>query len=170
MRFTKSFKLAVVAMVAANVVTVPSSFAATATGNLGVTATVLSTCSVSSTPVAFGAYTFSAVDSTGSITVTCTADVLTYNVALDAGAGSGSTTATRKLTSVGLNTLNYSLFGNVGRTQNWGNSQGVDTLASTANTSGSGTIKTFTVYGQLPANQTSPAASYSDSVGIVVNY
>ena len=165
-----STKLVAAALVITNLVAIPSALAATATGSLNVSATVLSTCVVSATPVVFGNYTTSQVDTTGTITVTCTLDVSTYNVALGAGTGTGATTSDRKLTSAATNTLNYALFRDTGRTMNWGEAPGVDTVASTANTSGSGAVKTFTAYGRLAANQTSAADNYQDNVVITVNF
>ena len=148
----------------------PASYAATATGALLVSATVLSTCTVASTPVTFGNYVTAQIDTTGSITVTCTLDVTSYNVGLGTGTGSGATTSTRLLTSATSNTLNYELFRDSGRTLNWGNIPASDTLASTSNTSGSGAIKTFTVYARLPGSQTSAANVYTDTVAIAVNF
>lgn len=160
----------VTAVILAQAVFLPVSLAATSTGLLLVTATVLSTCSVATTPVAFGNYTTVQVDTTGSITVTCTLDVGSYNVALGTGVGSGSTTSTRMLTSPGGSNLHYAMYADSGRTANWGNVPGTDTLASTANTSGTGAIKTFTAYARLPAGQTSGTAVYTDNVVVTVNF
>ena len=170
MRSLTSFKLVAIAVVMVNVLLVPSSFAATATGVLAVTATVMSTCTVASTPVAFGNYTSTQIDTTGSITVTCTLDVSSYNVALGTGTGATATTATRTLTSAASNTLNYELYRDTGRTLNWGNVSALDTVASTSSTSGIGATKTFTAYARLPAGQTSAAAVYADTVSITVNF
>lgn len=170
MRFLPSPKLAAVALATASSAFVPASHAATATGSLLVSATVLSTCTVSATAVAFGNYSTVQIDTTGTITVTCTLDVSTYNIALGTGTGSGATTAARKLTSVATNTLNYSLSRDSGHTLNWGVVPGTDTVASTANTGGSGAVKTFTAYGRLAANQTSAADAYLDTVVITVNF
>jgi spore coat protein U-like protein len=146
-----------------------TALAATAVTGLAVSATVLATCVAAATPVVFGNYTLTALDTTGLITVTCTPDVLAYTVAIDGGTGSGATTSARKL-SFGLNTLNYALYLDGSRTQNWGNTQNTDTLAASAATTTVGAVKTFTVYGRLPANQTSAAGVYSDTVQVTVTY
>ena len=126
-----SFKLAAVALAAATLVIAPVSMAATATTSLAVTAAVLSTCVVVSTPLVFGNYTLATVEASGLISVTCTPDITNYNVALGSGTGTGATTAARKLTSVSSSdTLNYSLYRDSGRTQNWGDVPNVDTAAS----------------------------------------
>lgn len=167
----RSIKLATVnaALAAAGLVYAPVSSAATATTTLAVTTVVLQTCIAAATPVVFGNYTLGALDTTGVITVTCTPDVLTYNVALDAGAGAGASTSARKLT-LGADTLNYFLYRDSARTQNWGSVSGTDTVASTAATTDLGTIKTFTVYGRLPASQAGVIGAYSDLVQVTVNY
>src|SRR4051812_22497484 len=69
--------------------------------NLSVTATMTANCSVSTSPVAFGSFNAvagTAVDATGGVTVTCT-NGTTWSAAADAGAGTGASLATRKLTS-----------------------------------------------------------------------
>jgi spore coat protein U-like protein len=161
---------AVVLAVLAQIAAVPASIAGTASGSLLVSATVLSTCAVATTPVSFGNYTAVQLDTTGSITVTCTADVLSYNIGIGAGSGISSTTSNRKMTSVSTSTLNYEIFGDSGRTVNWGNIPGIDTLASTANTAGTGAVKTFTAYARLPAGQISSASTYTDALLVTVNF
>lgn len=172
MRHSTSIKLASIALAVAGLGSASASIAATATGSLSVTAVVLSTCIVVSTPVIFGGYTLAALDTSGLITVTCTPDVLSYNVALDAGTGTGATTASRKLTATlsPTDTLNYALYRDSGRTLNWGEQQNVDTLASSGATTDLGAIKTFAVYGRLSANQTGAIGAYLDTVQITVNY
>lgn len=172
MRHSTPIKLASIAFAVAGLGCAPASMAATATGSLSVTALVLSTCTVVSTPVIFGSYTLAALDTSGLITVTCTPDVLSYNVALGAGTGAGATTASRKLTAT-LNptdTLNYTLYRDSGRTLNWGEQQNVDTLASGGATTDLGAIKTFAVFGRLSANQAGAIGTYTDTVQITVNY
>lgn len=167
----RSIKLATVtaALAAAGLVYAPVSSAATATTTLGVAAVVLQTCIAAATPVVFGNYTMSALDNTGVITVTCTPDVTVYNVALGAGTATGATTTTRKMTLTGA-TLNYALYRDAARTQNWGDVAGTDTVASAAATTDLGTIKTFTVYGRLNGAQAVGIGAYADLVQVTVNY
>ncbi len=168
MRFIKLATVSA-ALAAAGLVYAPVSSAATATTLLAVSAVVLQTCVAAATPIVFGDYTLTALDNTGVITVTCTPDVLTYNVALGAGNGTGATTTNRKLTFL-TNTLNYSLFRDSARTQNWGSNPGVDTVASSAATTDLGIVKTFTVYGRLPGSQSGGIGTYADLVQVTVNY
>jgi spore coat protein U-like protein len=62
--------------------------------------------------------------------------------------------------------LHYSLFSNAGRTTNWGNTVGTDTLAGT----GSGAAQLLTVYGQIPAAQFPRPGSYADTITATITY
>lgn len=148
-------------------ITPPVSAVSTGT-TLLVTAVVISTCVASATPVVFGNYTLGLVDNTGVISVTCSPDVAAYTVALDQGV-TGITTSSRKLT-FGAGTLNYALYSDSNRSVNWGNVQNTDTVASSASTTSVGAVKTFNVYGRLPASQASVAGLYSDLVQVTVTY
>src|SRR6476620_7616996 len=82
------------------VVMAPAAMAGTRSTSMAVSAVVNSACSVTATPVAFGLYqtTGSAVDADGQVAVTCAVGTA-YAVGLNAGAGSGASTAGRKLDS-----------------------------------------------------------------------
>jgi spore coat protein U-like protein len=140
--------------------------AVTATTTLAVTATVLNTCLVSAQPLPFGNYDPNAttdLDITTTITVTCTTGT-TYNVGLDKGANGASVTA-RAMKS-GSNTLNYSMFRDSARTQNWGNTVGTDTVPRTAAL----VPDVLTVYGRVAKSQNVPAGLYTDTVQVTVTY
>lgn len=152
----------------------PLARAATASGTLAVTATVLSTCVVTPAALVFGNYAMAQTDAQGSIVVTCTPDVASYTVGLEAGTGSGATVTNRSMTgALSAGTLSYGLYSDAGRSTNWGNTASGTTVASSA---GTGTVvKTFTVYGRIPANQTTGGGStggvaYTDTVQITVTY
>ena len=142
-------------------------FAATASGSFAVTASVSPTCNVATSDVAFGAYdpaSATARDAEGAVRVTCT-NTTTYNVGLDAGTGSGATVSNRKMTG-GSETLDYALYSNSGRTTNWGNTVGTDTVSGTGN----GSAQTLTVYGRIAASQYPAPASYSDTITATITY
>jgi spore coat protein U-like protein len=140
-------------------------YAATSTGALVVTATVLASCTVVGSTVAFGNYTSTQVDQTGNIAVLCT-NGTSYTIGLDAGAGTGATTSVRKMTgSLGGN-LNYALYRDSGRTSNWGSTIGTDTQAGT----GSGLLQNLTVYGRIASAQTPLAGVYTDTVTVTLTY
>ncbi len=144
-----------------------SAFAATATDTFQVTATVISSCTVDAADLSFGSYdpvSATALDVATSLTVHCT-NGTAYVVSLDKGVGAGATVASRRMTSAGQ-TLVYSLYQNAGRTTLWGETAGVDTVAG----SGSGAQQTLSIYGRAPAQQTSPAGAYSDTITVTVTY
>lgn len=143
-----------------------SATAATATGTLSVSATVLNVCTVAALPMAFGNVTpgASPADSTATITVLCTSGT-PYNVLLGQGAN-GTAVTNRKMKDAGTNTLNYALYSNAGYTTNWGATIGTDTVAGT----GTGLNVTHTVYGRVAASQYVAPGVYTDTVAITVNY
>ncbi|MES2959430.1 MAG: spore coat U domain-containing protein [Pseudomonadota bacterium] len=140
-------------------------WAATTSGTFNVTASVVATCSVSATDVAFGTYTGAQLDGSGSISVTCT-NLLPYTVELNAGIGAGSTVASRLMTGPSSQTISYSLYQNAGRTTLWGTTAATQSVAGT----GIGTAQALTVYGRAPAAQTPGVGSYSDTITVTVTY
>lgn len=149
--------------------------AATATANFDVTITIPNLCDVSTTAptnMAFATPTSltADIDQTSTITVRCTTNT-PYNVGLNAGAATGATVTTRKMTGLTTTTatVGYSLYRDSGRTQNWGNTVGTDTLAQTAN----GNAQALTVYGRVPAASLTPAPiaqGYKDTITVTVTY
>lgn len=138
--------------------------AATATTTFQVTATVLATCQVSATPLAFGNYAGSQTDATSTISVTCTSTT-PYQVGLDAGTAGGATVTTRKMT-FGAAELGYALYSDSARTTNWGNTVGTDTVPGT----GTGLAQTLTVYGRIPAGSMPTPGAYADTITVTVTY
>jgi len=147
------------------VLSAPASFAATDSTTFAVTATVLSTCAVAASPLAFGNYSMAQVDSSAPVLVTCT-NGTTYTVGLSAGVGTGASVASRKLTGPASQALTYSLYGDVGRTTVWGQTIGVDTVAGTGN----GAAQTLTVYGRVPASQGPGPGAYTDTITVTLTY
>lgn len=145
-----------------------NALAATATTTFPVTATVLQSCIVTALPLAFGNYDPTAttpLDGSTTLSVLCTVGS-SFTVGLSTGTASGATVTTRRMTS-GANTLGYQLYQETARTNFWGNTPGTDTpLATTAPILPS----TLTVYGRIPASQNVPAASYTDTITVTVNY
>jgi spore coat protein U-like protein len=141
--------------------------ASTATSSFVVSATVLSVCLVTASPLAFGNYDPTASTATsGSTTlaVTCT-NGTPYNVGLNAGTGTGATVTTRKMT-FGSNLLSYSLYADSGHSTVWGQTVGTNTVTGT----GTGLPVTQTVYGQIPAQQAMPIGAYTDTITVTVTY
>ena len=139
----------------------------TATTTFQVTSTVISSCGVSASDLAFGNYDIvagSAVAGSTTVSVTCSSGT-SYDIGLDAGVGSGATVTTRKMTNGG-DTLGYSLYSDVSHTTIWGNTVGVDTQSS----SGTGAVQNFTVYGLINASQSVPTGGYSDTITVTVTF
>lgn len=122
-------------------------------------------CTVTATPVAFGAYPpFSAspTNSTGTLMLHCApaADVV---IALSTG-GSGSY-ASRRMGNGGFH-LNYQLYSNAARTTVWGDgTAGTVTVSERVTGNHSNTI-----YGRIPALQGVPPGSYVDTITVTVTY
>ena len=98
--------------------------AATATANLAVSATVTNNCTISTTPLAFGAYdpvvanASANLGGTGGVVVACT-----KGASADIGLGLGANVSgtTRRMVSGGTNYLNYELYKDSGYAAVWGN-------------------------------------------------
>src|SRR5512138_1082750 len=138
--------------------------AATATANLGVSATVTNNCTISTTALAFGSYdpvvanAATNLDGTGTVSVACTKGT-TATVGL--GVGSNASGSTRRMTDGSGNFLTYELYQDASHTTVWGNAGGG--LLSPAAAPSKAT-RNFTVYGQVASNQDVTAGSYSDTV------
>jgi spore coat protein U-like protein len=140
--------------------------ASTATGSFNVQAAITATCVVtSSTTLDFGSQgVLSAnVDQTNAINVTCT-NTTPYNIGLDKGLN-GTSVTTRQM-KAGTALINYSLYSDSGRTTNWGNTVGTDTLAATGN----GSAQAYTVYGRIPPQTTPAPGTYTDTITVTVTY
>lgn len=150
-----------------SVIMVTDAQADTTSTNFLVTATVLTSCSVTATPLVFGNYdpiAGTTLNAANTIVVNCTTGTA-YNVGLDAGTGSGATVTTRKMTS-GVNTLNYTLYQDFARTNVWGNTPPTNTVNATA-----GVLPTtHTIYGRVFSGQNPPASLYSDTITVTVTY
>jgi len=146
------------------------SLAGTQTTTFTPTANVVHQCNaVTATALAFGTYTpdaTSAKTATSTIKVKCTKNS-PVTIALDKGTTPGGTTDTRIMQTAGGKKINYKLFSDTAFSTNWD-----DASAKVSGTgAGLGADLTFTVYGQIPANQLdSEEGNYSDTVTVTVGY
>ncbi|MFC3571224.1 spore coat U domain-containing protein [Paracoccus sp. TOH] len=141
--------------------------AQTATDSFNVRITIAEECQIISTETLdFGnaGVLTSDVDASATLQVACT-NSTPYDIGLDQGSGAGATTTTR-LMSAGADTIGYQLFRDSGRTANWGDTVGTDTLAAT----GTGAAESFTVYGRVIAQTTPAPGTYTDTVTVTVTY
>lgn len=133
------------------------------------------TCSVSATATSFGSYNpLSSLntDGTGTVTVTCSNVIsllVSYEILLSKG-GSGSF-ATRHMSS-GANTLSYNLYTSILRTTIWGDGTGGSGKVTDGYLLGVlvPTVRNYTVYGRIPAQQNVASGSYADSITVTINY
>ena len=130
------------------------------------TATNAPVCSVNASTLNFGSAGVlrTVLDASSSITVTCT-NAAPYTVALGGGLSGAANPAQRKMSQAGQ-TITYGLYQDASRAVPWGDSVGVNTVAGT----GSGLAQTLTVYGRVPAQNTPPPATYSDTVVMTISY
>ena len=140
--------------------------AATRTDTFTVTATIIDSCTISANNLSFNDYDAllgTDVDATTTIDVRCSSGT-TYDVRLNAGLN--GTIAARQMVNGG-NSLNYGLFLDFGRANNWGETDGTDTHQDTGN----GADQSVTVFGRIPTGQsTLPTGVYSDTVTATVRY
>jgi spore coat protein U-like protein len=174
----RQLRLAIVAALAAGGIGLGvSSFAGTDTDPLLVSASVTATCTITTAPVAFGAYdptAGAALDGTGTVTVLCTNGTPGYiTLGQGANAGGASTDAipVRQMAggAAAAGRLGYFLYSETTRTTVWGN-----TGATGLNHNGVGTSTPLTVFGQIPAGQNVIAGSggtaYADTVVATVTF
>ncbi len=151
-----------------------AAFAGTSPGTLTVSASVVQNCTVSSPTLNFGSwdvvnYGSTPLNATATITFTCTKGATGVYVTADTGLnGTHASGTTRAMTDGASDYLPYELYTDSGYTTVWNttNSGGHVFTPSFASSS----TATATIYGQIPAGQNVPVGSYSDSVGVTINF
>lgn len=145
-----------------------AAYAGSDTDSFEVTATVLASCEVSASDLAFGNYdpvSAAHLDADTSLSVTCT-NGTPYYVSLSLGDGAGASIAQRRMTKSGdTETLDYVLYQDDQRSVLWGET-GADRLSGT----GDGTPDTIDVYGRVPMQQAAPAGAYDDTIIVTVSW
>jgi spore coat protein U-like protein len=144
---------------------------------LSAQAAVSFSCLVSATSIVFGVYNplnTVATQSTGSWTVTCTANgsgSATVSGTVRLSTGSSGSFFPRKMTS-GVNTLAYNIYTSSADAQIMGDGSG-----GTSELTGSGTVSSgqqyivsATMYGSLPPLQDVPPGHYTDALIVTVVY
>ena len=148
----------------------PVASAATATANLGVSATVTNNCLISTAALAFGSYdpvvanASTDLDGTGTVTVSCTKG---STATIGLGLGSNASGSVRRMKDATTNYLTYELYQDAGRTTVWGDA-GAGLLSPVA--APSKAARNFTVYGRVTSNQDAAAGSFTDTVVATVNF
>nr|WP_315401162.1 spore coat U domain-containing protein [uncultured Duganella sp.] len=177
MKSKRHFSLAAAIVAAATVLAGVAPIADAAVYNNGsktipfdVTLKIVADCTIAALPLDFGqtqGVLASAVSVNTTLNIVCT-NTTPYNVGLNAGTGTGSTTAARVMsgtTGGNTSTVAFNLYQNNGNT-NWGNNQGTDTHSGT----GSGAQQTLTVYGVVPAQNTPQPDTYKSTITATVYF
>ncbi len=151
--------------------------AGTATATLNVTATVSTNCTISATPVAFGAYdpvSGGNVTASGTVVVACTKAATGLTVGLNNGA---NYTTTRNLNgAASSDKLAYALMQPTSATPSaacplFGAGTAWTTAATLALTSPTGkAARTYNVCGQLASGQDVSVDSYTDTVTATITF
>jgi spore coat protein U-like protein len=162
-------KSLVAAAVTCLIAVAPALAASPQTTSLAVSAAVSDNCTISSSPLAFGAYdpivthATAALDGSGGLTITCTKGAAT-TVGLDLGANAAG--SVRRM-AAGSERLSYEMYQDSARSTVWGNSgSGLYTPPAAP----SKAPRTYTVYGKISAGQDVAAGNYGDTVVATVNF
>lgn len=135
-------------------------------------------CSVAASGVAFGIYTAlsaTPLDSTGTVTVTCTllsGGATTVNLTASLSAGSSGNFTTRTMLA-GTSKLNYNLYWSNAYQQVWGDGTGGSYygVASVPLTPANPTQQTSgTMYGRIGSGQDVAPGAYLDTIVVTVTY
>lgn len=143
----------------------PSAHAAVTTDTFLVSANVSATCTVSANDLTFGDYARIDLPATSTISVTCT-NGTEYHARMNQGLNGTSVTDRKMKLTTGADTLNYGLYRDAGHTQNWGETDDVDTTNGT----GDGSAQSLTVYGLIPGSQNPSVGTYNDTITVTLSY
>ena len=144
-------------------------YAATASGNMAVSATVTTTCIVTVGSMAFGNYAYNSasnVDTSATVTIACGTEPATATLAV--GGGLNLNVAQRRMQKAASGVfLNYDLY--TAATRAAGEKIAVDgALTTGAFASGQ---YTPVIYGRVPSLQTpAQAGSFTDTVAVTLTY
>jgi spore coat protein U-like protein len=133
------------------------------------------TCTAAATAVAFGTYqplTGPSLSSTGTVTITCQATVsILVSYTIELSIGSGSSFATRSMSGVSP-PLHYQLYRDAADTQIWGDGTAGTYVVTDGYLLGIvlPVVKTYTVYGIVPAGESAAVGAYSDMVVVTLIY
>jgi len=138
--------------------------------SLAVSATVSKNCTISTSPVNFGAYdpvagnATAPLDGTGSVIVTCTKGA---PAKVGLGTGSNAQGTTRRMLGGTAAYLSYELYRDTSRTTVWGDT--IDTALDLP-AAPDRNPRTFTVYGRVAQGQDAAVGTYTDTVVATVNF
>lgn len=144
--------------------------AASATATFQVTATVVNSCVVTATELAFGSITptseATVVGKSSNISVTCS-NAAPYTVSVGFGANGGTAANRFMKNSANADKLAYNIYTEAAYTNVFGD--GTDS-SKTVGLTGTGVAQTIPVYGKLLQNQFVSAGTYADTLTVNVAY
>ncbi len=125
-------------------------------------------CTVTATNLDFGSEGVldTAVTATNTVSVTCTTGA-SYTISMSGG-NAGAIDPTQRQMADGGNTefITYGIYRDGSHTLPWGSTIGTNTVAGTGN----GSAQPYTGYGQVPAQATPSAQTYTDTILVTVTY
>lgn len=141
------------------------------TSNFQTNAVINSSCVLTASNVAFGAYTPTAtatsLSANGTINATCSNGVV-YNLALDGGKGGIATRKMAGAASGNADFLFYNMYTTSAKTTIFGD--GTTGGGSKITVTGNGNSQATTIYGSLLTNQYVTPDNYSDSLTVTMTY
>jgi spore coat protein U-like protein len=133
------------------------------------------TCTIATTPLAFGLYDVfaaAATDSTGTLTFRCSGpgNSAGNRIAVTVGVsrGSSATFAPRTLLA-GTATLGYNVFRDAARTAVWGDGSSGTQVYTNGNVPRNTDIR-LTLFGRIPPLQDAQAGAYTDTLTVTINF
>ena len=131
-----------------------------------VSANVPATCRVTTSDLSFGSVGVLSAphDAFTTLAPTCT-NGTAYQIGLNGGLSGAADPTLRRMTK-GSEIVTYGLYRNTARSQPFGNTLGVDTLAGM----GTGLAQTSFIYGRVPAQATPSPGAYIDTIQATVTY
>jgi len=138
--------------------------------SLTVTANVSKNCTITTSPVNFGAYdpvagnATAPLNGTGTLTVTCTKGAMAH---VGLSLGSNAVGTTRRMQQSATAFLTYEVYKDAGRTIVWGNDIGSNLDIGPAPNRNP---RTFTAYGRVPQAQDATVGNYTDTLVATVNF
>ena len=145
--------------------------AATTTTAPTITVNVAAACRVTPQDLNFGTYdslAAASLSATSQISINCSKNT-PFTVELNAGQHAGS--GFNRNMANGTNLLGYQLYTNSSHTTIWGDGTGgTGTMSGTGTGPGAAHTITETVYGEVPAQQSVPVGSYSDTITVTVSF